>query len=276
MVGEICRSRHSVVGLGMKIIGTIGVVVAASIALLQPAQGRSRGSGHSFSTAPRFSASTGHFSSRSGNFSNSVPRFHHSSPRFSSQAAFRNRTPGPRSAVNRANSLHPRTDSASSARLAAGRRASLRPQAFNGNRGHVLARYTRNWDRGRDHAWRGHRCRWHHNAWVIIDPWFYPWGFGYGYYPYGAYSYDGGYYDDGYATSEYSREPSQSQYDSGDGDFSVSEVQSALARAGYYRGTIDGSLGPATRNALKRYQRDQGLAITGRIDRPAIETLGLR
>jgi hypothetical protein len=115
---------------------------------------------------------------------------------------------------------------------------------------------------------------------VIFDLGFYPWDYGYGYgYPYGAYSYyDGGYYDDGYAPSEYSQEPypAQSQYDSGNGDSSVSEVQSALAREGYYHGAIDGSLGPATRNALRRYQRNQGLDVTGRIDRPVIEALGLR
>jgi peptidoglycan hydrolase-like protein with peptidoglycan-binding domain len=114
---------------------------------------------------------------------------------------------------------------------------------------------------------------------VIFDLGFYPWDYGYGYYPYGAYSYyDGGYYDDVYAPSEYSQGPSpaQSQYDSGNRDSSVSQVQAALAREGYYRGAIDGSLGPATRNALRRYQRNHGLDVTGRVDRPVIETLGLR
>jgi len=101
---------------------------------------------------------------------------------------------------------------------------------------------------------------------VIIDPWFYPWGYGWGY-PYG-YSY----YDDGYAPDEYS----QSEYDSASGDSSVSQVQAALAREGYYHGAIDGSVGPATRNALRRYQRDRGLEATGRIDRSVIEALRLR
>jgi hypothetical protein len=255
----------------MKIIGTFAVVVVASVALLQPAQGRSHGGGRSFSSAPHFSAPARNFSGHSRSFSNSAPRYYHSSPRFSSRAVYRNRTSGARFST----AHNPRVYSASNARLSATRRAALRPQTFNGSGGRVLAQQTRNWDRGRDHFWNGHRCRWHHNSWVIIDPWFYPWG--YGYYPYGTYSYyDDGYYDDGYATSQYSQEPSQSEYNSGAGDFSVSEVQSALARAGYYRGAIDGSLGPATRNALRRYQRDQGLAITGRIDRPVVETLGLR
>ena len=104
---------------------------------------------------------------------------------------------------------------------------------------------------------------------MIIGPW-YPWD--YGYYPYGAYSYyDDGYYDDGYAANEYS----QSEYDNGNPDSSVSQVQAALAREGYYRGAIDGSFGPATRNALRRYQQNHGLDVTGRIDRPVLEALGL-
>jgi hypothetical protein len=140
----------------------------------------------------------------------------------------------------------------------------------------VIARYSgnwhRNWDRSRDHFWRGHRCHWRNNAWVIFDLGFYPYGYGYGYYPYGgAYPYyDNGYYDDSYASSEYSQD-----YDSS-ADSSVSQVQSALAREGYYRGAIDGSFGQATRSALRRYQRDHGLDVTGQIDRPVIEALGLR
>jgi hypothetical protein len=274
----------------MKIIGTFSVVIAASVALLQPAEGRSRGSSHSFSSAPRFSSSAGHSYSRS-NFSRSAPHFSAPSTRFSSQAAFRNRTfsrsgssprfsqkavfrnrvaSGPRFAVNRTTALNPRADSRFDSRVSTDRRSSLRRQGFNNNQGRVLAQHTRNWDRHRDHNWRGHRCRWRNNSWVIIGPWSYPWG--YGYYPYGAYSYyDDGYYDDGYASSEYS----QSEYDSGNPDSSVSQVQAALAREGYYRGAIDGSIGPATRNALRRYQENHGLDVTGRIDRPVLEALGL-
>ena len=102
---------------------------------------------------------------------------------------------------------------------------------------------------------------------MIIDPWFYPWGYGWGY-PYGAYSY----YDDGYAPEEYS----QSEYNSDSGDSSVSQIQEALAREGYYHGAIDGRVGPATRNALRRYQRDHGLEATGRIDRSVLDALGRR
>lgn len=106
---------------------------------------------------------------------------------------------------------------------------------------------------------------------MIIGPW-YPWG--YGYYPYASYSYydDGyyndGYYDDRYAANQYSESDSNA-------DSSVSQVQAALAREGYYHGAIDGSIGPATRNALRRFQRSHGLDATGQIDQPLLEALGL-
>lgn len=135
-----------------------------------------------------------------------------------------------------------------------------------------MGNHTRNWNRNRDYHWNGNRCRWRNNHWVIVGPWFYPWG-GYGYYPYASYSYyNDRYYDDGYYANEYP----QSEYDGGEVDFNVSEVQSALARAGYYDGAIDGTLGPATRNALRRYQRDRGLSVTGRIDQSVVEALRVR
>ncbi len=56
----------------------------------------------------------------------------------------------------------------------------------------------------------------------------------------------------------------------------MSQVQAALARGGYYHGAIDGSVGPATRNALRHYQRDRGLEATGQIDRPVIDALRQR
>jgi hypothetical protein len=281
----------------MKIIGTFGVVVTASLALLQPAQGGSRGNGRSFSPAQHYSAPAAHFSGARRNFSAGAARYSAPSARFSSGAGFRNRSysssgprftvnrtsalnpriySGPRSAVNRTTALSPRTSTADAGRFTAGRTANLRNQAFNPNSGRVVARYSgnwhRNWDRSRDHFWNGRRCHWHNNAWVIFDLGFYPYGYGYGYYPYGgAYPYyDNGYYDDSYASNEYSQ-----NYDS-NADSSVSQVQSALAREGYYRGAIDGNFGQGTRSALRRYQRDHGLDVTGQINRPVIEALGLR
>ena len=43
----------------------------------------------------------------------------------------------------------------------------------------------------------------------------------------------------------------------------TASVQQELARRGYYQGPIDGRLGPATRAAIRRYQQDRGLPVTG-------------
>jgi len=55
----------------------------------------------------------------------------------------------------------------------------------------------------------------------------------------------------------------------------IANVQGALQDAGYYFGPITGSLSVETRAALANYQRDQGLIITGAIDEPTVESLGL-
>ena len=55
----------------------------------------------------------------------------------------------------------------------------------------------------------------------------------------------------------------------------VVRVQAALMRLGYYRGDIDGLLGPATRAGLKKFQESQGLKQTGRIDVETLTRLGI-
>ena len=55
----------------------------------------------------------------------------------------------------------------------------------------------------------------------------------------------------------------------------IANVQVALQNAGYYFGPITGSLDVETRAALANFQRDYGLLITGAIDQPTIESLGL-
>jgi hypothetical protein len=193
---------------------------------------------------------------------------------------------------DRTTAFNARTSSRAAARLAAGRTPGARAQAVNHNsRERVVARHSadwrRNWDRGRDHWWHGRRCHFHNNVWIIYEPFF---GFGYpyeyGYYPYGGYYdngyYDNGYYDNGYSddsspspSNEYSPAPYANQPES-QTDARVTDVQRALAREGYYDGTIDGRLGELTRKALRRYQRDRGLEVTGSINRAVIEALRLR
>jgi len=96
----------------------------------------------------------------------------------------------------------------------------------------------------------------------------------------------GGYYflDAGYWYPAWGYDPSYNYYDQ-DGpiytygnllpDEVIGNVQVALQEAGYYGGLVTGSLNVETRAALANYQRDQGLLITGAIDQPTIESLGL-
>jgi hypothetical protein len=55
----------------------------------------------------------------------------------------------------------------------------------------------------------------------------------------------------------------------------IANVQAALQDAGYYFGPVTGSLSVETRAALVNFQRDYGLIITGAIDEPTVEALGL-
>src|SRR6266481_9634655 len=70
-------------------------------------------------------------------------------------------------------------------------------------------------------------------------PFYYP-------YPYYPYSY-GDYYSYGYGGYGY-----QGGYGNGS---SVVQLQRRAARAGYYHGAIDGIMGPATRRAIRAYER---------------------
>ncbi|HEU0275724.1 MAG TPA: peptidoglycan-binding protein [Candidatus Udaeobacter sp.] len=96
----------------------------------------------------------------------------------------------------------------------------------------------------------------------------------------------GGYYflDSSYWYPAWGYDPYNSYYDY-DGpiytygnllpDQVIANVQGALQEAGYYFGAINGSLGVETRTALTNYQSDQGLIVTGAIDEPTVEALGL-
>jgi hypothetical protein len=55
----------------------------------------------------------------------------------------------------------------------------------------------------------------------------------------------------------------------------IADVQAELQQMGYYRGEVDGLLGPLTREALTAYQHDQGLVATAAIDEPTLDSLGL-
>jgi Putative peptidoglycan binding domain len=95
----------------------------------------------------------------------------------------------------------------------------------------------------------------HFNEVIFIGDFGFPWWWGWGWgpwwgwnsgYPYGYYGgYNYGDYGSGYGYSDSSRSR-------------VAELQHRLARAGYYHGAIDGIMGPATRRAIRAYERDHG------------------
>lgn len=55
----------------------------------------------------------------------------------------------------------------------------------------------------------------------------------------------------------------------------VAASQEQLADLGYYNGVIDGVFGPRTGSAVRRFQKDYGLPVTGRLDRNTRATLGI-
>lgn len=53
-------------------------------------------------------------------------------------------------------------------------------------------------------------------------------------------------------------------------------VQQALARLGYYQGSIDGRFGPQSMRAMNNYQQSQGQQITSAITAMLLRSLGLQ
>ena len=55
----------------------------------------------------------------------------------------------------------------------------------------------------------------------------------------------------------------------------IADVQASLQEQGYYKGEVDGLLGPLTREALTGYQSNNGLYATAAIDEPTLASLGM-
>src|SRR5881398_2328421 len=151
-------------------------------------------------------------------------------------------------------------------------RTSARP-AFNG---HIAERHDQNWH----NDWDRRHAHFFHNPffvfidgfWCGLDDGFFPWDY-YPYYAYDYYPYDyyPGYYADVepyyYNEGVYSETPVQ--------DPTVSAVQTDLTQKGYFNGPIDGIYGPATRDAVAKYQIAKGLDVTGSLSPDTLQSLGL-
>lgn len=101
-----------------------------------------------------------------------------------------------------------------------------------------------------------------------------------GFYTTPSYYRSSDYYYDSYPTRTYTtrtvyRTVPRTSYSSGYSDDLAVDVQRALARRGYYRGGIDGDVGPGTRAAIRSYQYERGLTVTGRIDSSLLRSLGV-
>lgn len=60
-----------------------------------------------------------------------------------------------------------------------------------------------------------------------------------------------------------------------DGSALTAQVQRKLKKLGYYTGTVDGEMGRGTRAAIREYQSENDLEVSGKIDRALLRSLGL-
>lgn len=133
---------------------------------------------------------------------------------------------------------------------------------------------ARNWNGANYQVYRSYRPQWRDQGWwrlhynrlsLISGGWYY-WDGGY-WYPAWGYDNSAAYYPyDG---------PIYSGPNAAPLDQVVADVQSALQEQGYYKGEVDGLLGPLTRQALAEYQQANGLYATQTIDQPTLQSLGL-
>ena len=132
---------------------------------------------------------------------------------------------------------------------------------------------SQNWQGQKYAVFRNYKPQWHDQNWwrghygnnivfVFGSPYY--WNAGYwfpawGYNPNAYYAWDGPIYG-------HNRMPP---------DQVIANVQASLQQQGYYRGEVDGLIGPLTRGAIADYQRDHGLYTTSTIDQPTLQSLGI-
>lgn len=133
---------------------------------------------------------------------------------------------------------------------------------------------SQQWQGPRYAAFRSYHPQRHDQAWyrahyshiVLIGGGYYYWNAGY-WYPAWGYSPSASYY--AYNGPIYTGTVAEPP------DRVIANVQAVLQDQGYYKGEVDGLLGPLTREALTGYQSDHGLYTTAAIDEPTLESLGM-
>ncbi|HYJ04145.1 MAG TPA: peptidoglycan-binding protein [Chthoniobacterales bacterium] len=133
---------------------------------------------------------------------------------------------------------------------------------------------AQNWSGPQYEVFRTYQPQWHDRSWwssryatvsLIGGGWYY-WDAGYWFPAWG--------YDDGAAYYPYDG-PIYVGSNPRPFDQVVADVQAVLQEQGFYRGEIDGLVGPLTREALAAYQSAAGLPPTAAIDEPTLDSLGL-
>jgi hypothetical protein len=134
---------------------------------------------------------------------------------------------------------------------------------------------AQNWEGAPYEIFRSYQPQWHDPAWyysrynkdvLLIAGGWYVWEGGY-WFPAWGYDESAAYYPyDGPIYVGQNPRPF---------DQVVADVQTMLQGQGYYRGEVDGLLGPLTQAALAAYQTAQGLPPTAALDQPTLDTLGL-
>jgi Putative peptidoglycan binding domain len=130
------------------------------------------------------------------------------------------------------------------------------------------------WQGPQYEVFRSYRPEWHDQGWYrshynrveLIGGGYYYWNNGY-WYPAWGYDPSAAYY--AYDAPIYVGHRAEPP------DQVIADVQALLQQMGYYKGEVDGLLGPLTREALAAYQADQGLTTTAVIDEPTLDSLGL-
>jgi hypothetical protein len=130
------------------------------------------------------------------------------------------------------------------------------------------------WQGSQYEVFRSYRPERHDQGWYrshyprveLIGGGYYYWNSGY-WYPAWGYSSSAEYYayDGPIYVGQRAQPPDQV----------IADVQAVLQQMGYYKGDVDGLLGPLTRQALTAYQADQGLTATAAIDQPTLDSLGM-
>ena len=133
-------------------------------------------------------------------------------------------------------------------------------QNWNGAQYEVFRSYQPQWH---DQTW--YRSRYSNNLSLIGGGWYF-WEAGYWYPAWG--------YDEAAAYYPYDG-PIYSGPNARPFDRVVADVQAMLQEEGFYKGEVDGLVGPLTQQAVAAYQATQGLPPTAAIDQPTLESLGL-